>query len=230
MQVPDSVRSRSARHPRLVRALLLVALAAGLAWIASPGALRFGRDPTPAMLDALPIAMLNGPANGLVGRPRASAGRQPVGHVVRAVPPRDAAARRRAAASADVAFAFANQGEDARPRSATSRTAASRSTTCCSIRARRLARRPARARCRSRCSTRPTGLGRTSALDAGSLEAALRARRFEPRWRFAAQRTARLRDCGSATWRRWRDGPRLHPAVRRRGVFTACSASCSTFR
>ena len=68
MQAPDSVRGRSARHPRLVRALLLVALAAGLAWIASPGALRFGRDPTPAMLDALPIAMLNGPPTGLVGR------------------------------------------------------------------------------------------------------------------------------------------------------------------
>jgi thiol-disulfide isomerase/thioredoxin len=114
MQVPDSVRSRSARHPRLVRALLLVALAAGLAWIASPGALRFGRDPTPAMLDALPIAMLNGPANGLVGR---AAGRPLVvnlwatwcGPCRHEMPLLADAQRRRS----DVAFAFANQGEDA---------------------------------------------------------------------------------------------------------------------
>src|SRR5690348_4158808 len=68
MQAPDRVRNGSARHPRWVRALLLVALAAGLAWLASPGALRFGRDPTPAMLDALPVAMLDGAPGGLVGR------------------------------------------------------------------------------------------------------------------------------------------------------------------
>ena len=114
MQAPDRVRNGSARHPRRVRALLLVALAAGLAWLASPGALRFGRDPTPAMLDTLPIAMLNGPPTGLVGR---AAGRPLVvnlwatwcGPCRHEMPLLGDAQRRRS----DVAFAFANQGEDA---------------------------------------------------------------------------------------------------------------------
>jgi thiol-disulfide isomerase/thioredoxin len=97
-----------------VRALLLVALAAGLAWLASPGALRFGRDPTPAMLDALPVAMLDGAPGGLVER---AAGRPLVvnlwatwcGPCRHEMPLLGDAQRRRS----DVAFAFANQGEDA---------------------------------------------------------------------------------------------------------------------
>jgi thiol-disulfide isomerase/thioredoxin len=97
-----------------VRALLLVALAAGLAWLASPGALRFGRDPTPAMLDALPVAMLDGAPGGLAGR---AAGRPLVvnlwatwcGPCRHEMPLLGDAQRRRS----DVAFAFANQGEDA---------------------------------------------------------------------------------------------------------------------
>jgi thiol-disulfide isomerase/thioredoxin len=97
-----------------VRALLLVALAAGLAWLASPGALRFGRDPTPAMLDALPVAMLDGAPGGLVER---AAGRPLVvnlwatwcGPCRHEMPLLGDAQRRRS----DIAFAFANQGEDA---------------------------------------------------------------------------------------------------------------------
>jgi thiol-disulfide isomerase/thioredoxin len=68
MHAPDNVRRGFARRPRLTRLLLLAGFAVALAWIALPGALRFGRDPTPAMLDALPIAMLNGAPTGLVGR------------------------------------------------------------------------------------------------------------------------------------------------------------------
>ena len=114
MQALDAVRRWSARHPRLVRTLLLVGLAAGLAWTALPGALRFGGDPTPAALDALPIALLNGPATGLVGR---AAGRPLVVNLwatwcppCRHEMPLLADAQRR---RPDVAFAFANQGEDA---------------------------------------------------------------------------------------------------------------------
>jgi len=114
MHTPDTVRRRLARHPRLARMLLLVGLAIALAWIALPGALRFGRDPTPAALDALPIAMLNGGTTGLVGR---AAGRPLVVNLwatwcppCRHEMPLLADAQRR---RPDVAFAFANQGEDA---------------------------------------------------------------------------------------------------------------------
>ena len=114
MQAPDSRRGWSARHPRLFRTLLLVGLAAGLAWTALPGALRFGREPTPAMLDVLPIAMLDGAPGGLVGR---AAGRPLVVNLwatwcppCRHEMPLLADAQRR---RTDIAFAFANQGEDA---------------------------------------------------------------------------------------------------------------------
>jgi thiol-disulfide isomerase/thioredoxin len=114
MHAPDNVRRGFARRPRLTRLLLLAGFAVALAWIALPGALRFGRDPTPAMLDALPIAMLNGAPTGLVGR---AAGRPLVVNLwatwcppCRHEMPLLADAQRR---RPDVAFAFANQGEDA---------------------------------------------------------------------------------------------------------------------
>ena len=98
----------------LRKALLLVALAIGLAWIAVPGALRFGNDPSVQALDALPVAMLNGPANGLAAR---AAGRPLVvnlwatwcGPCRHEMPLLAEAQRKRQ----DIAFAFANQGEDA---------------------------------------------------------------------------------------------------------------------
>ena len=97
----------------LRKPLLLVALAIGLAWIALPGALRFGDDPSVAMLDALPVAMLTGPANGLVAR---AAGRPLVVNLwatwcapCRHEMPLLAAAQR---TRPEIAFAFANQGED----------------------------------------------------------------------------------------------------------------------
>ena len=97
-----------------MRLLLLVAFALGLAWIALPGALRFGNDPSVKALDALPIAMLSGPTNGLVGR---AAGRPLVvnlwatwcGPCRHEMPLLAEAQRRRP----EIAFAFANQGEDA---------------------------------------------------------------------------------------------------------------------
>ena len=114
MHAPDRDRRGFARQPRVVRLALLVAFALGLAWIALPGALRFGRDPTPAVLDALPVAMLAGPANGLVGR---AAGRPLVVNLwatwcgpCRHEMPLLAEAQRR---HPGIAFAFANQGEDA---------------------------------------------------------------------------------------------------------------------
>ena len=98
----------------LRKALPLAALAIALAWIALPGALRFGADPTVATLDALPIAPLQGAPIGLKQR----AGGRPLvvnlwatwcGPCRHEMPLLADAQKKRP----DVAFAFANQGEDA---------------------------------------------------------------------------------------------------------------------
>ncbi|MEO6742970.1 MAG: TlpA disulfide reductase family protein [Caldimonas sp.] len=98
----------------LRKALPLAALAIALAWIALPGALRFGADPPVSAIDALPIAPLQGGPAGLAAR---AAGRPLVvnlwatwcGPCRHEMPLLAEAQRKRS----DIAFAFANQGEDA---------------------------------------------------------------------------------------------------------------------
>jgi thiol-disulfide isomerase/thioredoxin len=113
MPTLDSTRPSTARSPRWRQAAVLVALAAALAWVALPGALRFGADPTPATLDALPLVTLQGAPAALV---RHAAGRPLVINLwaswcppCRHEMPLLAAVQQ---ARRDVAFAFANQGED----------------------------------------------------------------------------------------------------------------------
>jgi len=114
MPTLDSTRPSTARSSRWRQAAALVALAGALAWVALPGALRFGADPTPATLDALPLVTLRGAPAALV---RHAAGRPLVINLwaswcppCRHEMPLLAAAQQ---AHRDVAFAFANQGEDA---------------------------------------------------------------------------------------------------------------------
>jgi thiol-disulfide isomerase/thioredoxin len=99
--------------PGLRRALPLGVLALALAWVALPGALRFGDDPGLATLDALPLRTLRGEPADLLRR----AGGRPVvvnlwaswcGPCVHEMPLLAAAQRRHPA----VVFVFANQGED----------------------------------------------------------------------------------------------------------------------
>jgi len=98
---------------RLRRALPLGLLALGLAWVALPGALRFGHDPGLAMFAALPLRTLQGEPADLLRR----AGGRPVvvnlwaswcGPCVHEMPLLAAAQRRHPG----VVFVFANQGED----------------------------------------------------------------------------------------------------------------------
>ena len=110
----DSPPAPSTRAPaRWRRAAVLIAMAAALAWVALPGALRFGDDPTPARLDSLPVTTLQGRPAGFValaaGRPLVvnlwASWCPPCRHEM----PLLAAAQQ---ARRDIAFSFANQGED----------------------------------------------------------------------------------------------------------------------
>ena len=104
---------RGRRHVALRKPLALGLVAGAMGWLAAPGALRFGADPTLSDLDAIALLTPQGTPASLV----TLAGGKPI--VVnlwaswcppcqREMPVLAAAQKKRA----DVSFVFANQGED----------------------------------------------------------------------------------------------------------------------
>ena len=101
------------RHPPLRKSLALGLVAGVMGWLAAPGALRFGTDPTLSDLDAIALLTPRGTSANLE---RLAGGKPMVVNLWaswcppcrREMPVLSAAQQQRA----DVSFVFANQGED----------------------------------------------------------------------------------------------------------------------